>query len=112
MRSSWVKIQRNFETIQLLSNCVRYFVGYKAATAGAKHQEAVNHLEKKLKKEPELDLEETIELAITTLSNVLSLDFKPADLEIAIVHKDDVKFKVLTENEIEAHLTRIIERAD
>lgn len=39
-----------------------YYMGYKATTAGAKHQEALNHLEKKLKKDPELNQEETIEV--------------------------------------------------
>ncbi|RUP45071.1 nucleophile aminohydrolase, partial [Jimgerdemannia flammicorona] len=38
-----------------------YYVGYKATAAGAKQQEALNHLEKKLKKEPQLDEEETVE---------------------------------------------------
>ena len=39
-----------------------YFVGYKATAAGAKQQEALNHLEKKLKKNPELNMEDTIEV--------------------------------------------------
>lgn len=39
-----------------------YFVGYKATSAGAKQQEALNHLEKKLKKNPELNMEDTIEV--------------------------------------------------
>ncbi|KAK6095112.1 Proteasome subunit YC7alpha/Y8 (protease yscE subunit 7) [Batrachochytrium dendrobatidis] len=89
-----------------------YFVGYKATTAGAKHQEALNHLEKKFKKELVLNHEDTIELAITTLSNVLSLDLKPQDIEVAIVTEEDPRFKILNEVDIEAHLTRIVERAD
>nr|KAJ3422679.1 Proteasome subunit alpha type-6 [Polyrhizophydium stewartii] len=89
-----------------------YYTGYKATSAGAKHQEALNFLEKKLKKEPELSEEEAIELAITTLSNVLSLDFKPTDIEIGIATQSDQRFRVLSEAEIEAHLTRIVERAD
>ncbi|RKO92066.1 nucleophile aminohydrolase [Blyttiomyces helicus] len=89
-----------------------YYVGYKATTAGAKHQEALNHLEKKLKKEPSLDTEETVEMAITTLSTILSIDFKPADIEIGIVTAKDPKFRTLTVSEIEEHLTRIVERAD
>ncbi|KAJ3412387.1 Proteasome subunit alpha type-6 [Chytridiales sp. JEL 0842] len=87
-----------------------YYVGYKATASGAKHQEAQNHFEKKLKKDPKMNTEETVELAITTLSTVLSIDFKPADLEIGIVTKENPTFRVLTAGEIEEHLTRIVER--
>ncbi|KAI9202659.1 nucleophile aminohydrolase [Polychytrium aggregatum] len=89
-----------------------YYVGYKATSAGAKHQEALNHLEKKLRKDPELSFEETIELAITTLSTTLSIDFKPADIEVGIVTADETNFRALSEDEIEAHLTRIVENSD
>ncbi|KAJ3285557.1 N-terminal nucleophile aminohydrolase [Rhizoclosmatium globosum] len=87
-----------------------YYAGYKATSAGAKGQEAINHLEKKLKKDPSLSIEDTVEMAITTLSTVLSIDFKPADLEIAIVTKDDPEFRQLTVSDIEQHITRIVER--
>ncbi|KAJ3097929.1 Proteasome subunit YC7alpha/Y8 (protease yscE subunit 7) [Phlyctochytrium planicorne] len=87
-----------------------YFVGYKATSAGVKHQEAVIQLEKKLKKNPELSNEEAIELAITTLSSVLSIDFKSTDVELGIVTRDDPIFRTLTAQEIDAHLTRIVER--
>jgi 20S proteasome subunit alpha 1 len=39
-----------------------YYVGYRATAAGAKQQEALNHLEKKLKKDPVLNFEETVEV--------------------------------------------------
>ncbi|KAI8826877.1 nucleophile aminohydrolase [Fimicolochytrium jonesii] len=89
-----------------------YFVGYYATSAGSKHQEALNHLEKKLKKRPELNEEDTVELAINTLSNVLSLDLKPADLEIGIVTAANPRFVQLTTEQIDEHLTRIVEKAD
>lgn len=41
-----------------------YYVGYKATSAGAKQQESLNYLEKKLKKNPELNMEDTIEVLL------------------------------------------------
>ena len=49
-------------------------------------------------------------MAIGALSNVLSMDFKPTDVEIAIATVDG--FKILTTDEIEVYLTRMIEMAD
>ncbi|KAI9016789.1 nucleophile aminohydrolase [Hyaloraphidium curvatum] len=87
-----------------------YYVGYKATAAGAKQQEALNHLEKKLKKEPSLSEEEAVELAITTLSTILSIDFKPGELEVGLVTKQDSKFRTLSTEEIDVYLARISER--
>lgn len=39
-----------------------YYVGYKATAAGAKQQEALNHLEKKLKKDPQLSVDDVVEV--------------------------------------------------
>ncbi|RKP23512.1 nucleophile aminohydrolase, partial [Syncephalis pseudoplumigaleata] len=87
-----------------------YYVGYKATGAGAKQQEVISHLEKKLKRDPELNFEETIELAINTLASVLSADFKATDVELAYVTADDRQFRVMSTEEIERHLQRITER--
>merc|ERR1712169_126504 len=59
--------------------------------------------------------EEVVELAITTLSTVLSVDFKKGELEIGIVggpRKDgkegtDPGFRALTEEEIDERLQAI-----
>nr|CAG8583957.1 12334_t:CDS:2 [Entrophospora candida] len=87
-----------------------YYVGYKATAAGAKQQESLNHLEKKLKKDPKLNYEETIELAITTLSTVLSADFKSTEIEVGVVTKDNKEFRTLSVDEIDSHLQRIVEK--
>ncbi|KAJ3303497.1 Mitochondrial porin [Kappamyces sp. JEL0829] len=49
-------------------------------------------------------------MAITALSSVLSLDFKPQDIELGIVTKDQPRFRRMAESEIEAHLNRIVEK--
>ncbi|CAD6223043.1 GSCOCG00005365001-RA-CDS [Cotesia congregata] len=65
---------------------------------------------KKLKKKQNYNHDETIQLAITCLSTVLSVDFKPSEIEVGVVSKDNPKFRVLTEQEIDKHLTAIAEK--
>jgi 20S proteasome subunit alpha 1 len=87
-----------------------YYLGYKATSAGAKMTEANNLLEKTLKKNPNWTFKETVAEAITALGSVLSMDFKPNELEIGVVTADNPTFRLLTEEEIDAHLTAIAER--
>lgn len=97
-----------------------YYVGYKATASGPKAQEAMNHLEKKLKNKQcaEGNWEEVVELAITTLSTVLSVDFKKGEIEIGIVggprtdgkEGTDTQFRSLMEEEIDERLNSIAEK--
>lgn len=97
-----------------------YYVGYKATASGPKAQEALNFLEKKLKNKEHAEgsWDEVVELAISTLSTVLSVDFKKGELEIGIVggpRKDGKKgtekaFRPLTEEEIDERLQAIAEK--
>ena len=97
-----------------------YYVGYKATASGPKQQEALNHLEKKLKNKDCApgNWEEVVELGISTLSTVLSVDFKKGELEVGIVggpkvgEKDGSEpgFRALTEDEIEERLQAISEK--
>jgi 20S proteasome subunit alpha 1 len=86
-----------------------YYTGYRATTAGNKHQDGINYLEKKLKKNPALNFDDSVELAVLTLSNTLSLDFKPADIEIGYVTAGS-HFVKMSIDDIEAHLSRIAEK--
>uniref|UniRef100_A0A182VQG5 Proteasome subunit alpha type n=1 Tax=Anopheles minimus TaxID=112268 RepID=A0A182VQG5_9DIPT len=87
-----------------------YYCGYHAISVGVKQTEANSYLEKKLKRKADFGEEETIQLAITCLSTVLAVDFKPTEIEIGIVSKEKPEFRTLTEDEIEVHLTAIAEK--
>lgn len=107
-----------------------YFVGFHAASAGQKQQEAMNHLEKKWKKLDSgrgaddavkagktLGRAEVIEIAIEAISTVHATDFKPGEVEIGIVSdsedenvKTRGKWRVMDEAEIEEHLLAYAEK--
>ena len=97
-----------------------YYVGYKATASGPKQQEALNHLEKKLKNKDfaEGNWEDVVDLGISTLSTVLSVDFKKGELEVGIVggpksgdaEGSESEFRALTEEEIEERLQAISEK--
>ncbi|EDW01186.1 proteasome subunit alpha type-6 [Drosophila grimshawi] len=85
-----------------------YYCGFRACSVGAKMIEANSYLEKKYKNN--LSEEKAIQLAITCLSSVLAVDFKPNGIEIGVVSKSNPQFRILDEKEIEEHLTKIAEK--
>lgn len=87
-----------------------HYVGYKATAAGVKESEAVSFLEKKLKNNPELSYEETVQTAVSALQSVLQEDFKATEIEVGVVTKESPAFRTLSTEEIDEHLTAISER--
>jgi len=86
-----------------------FSLGYSAIAAGAKEQEAINHLERLQKKEKdsEISTDAAIQKAIITLQNVVGSDFKNNEIEIGIATDEKPRFKKLTKDEIETHLNVI-----
>jgi len=89
-----------------------HYAGYKATAAGLKGQEAINFLEKRLKKSPiaMMSEEDTIETALSCLVSVLSQSLKPDTIEIGIITRDQPSFRCLTVEEIDRHITIMMER--
>jgi len=97
-----------------------YYVGYKATSAGAKEQEANNFLEKRFKPpagsnvavDPKLSHDDTVQLALACLQNVLGADLKANDIEACVVRHDNLAFTRLSADELETQLTALAERDD
>ena len=90
-----------------------YFVGMRAAGAGAKEQEVLNYFEKHYKPDAAPAAGAGVaELAVAALQSVLGEDFAPGDFEVGVVMKDAPSLRVLTADEKEEMLEAIAERDD
>lgn len=89
-----------------------HFVSFKACAAGQKEQEANNLLEKKIKSDSKFSIDEVVQTALVTLQTVIGSDLKSTDVEVAVVSKANPKFTLLTDEQVEAHLTAISDRDD
>lgn len=91
-----------------------FYLGFKATSSGQKEQEANNFLEKRYKNDlnPALSYDDTVQLALACLQNVLGSDLKASDVEACVVRSEALKFTRLTNDEVEAQLTALAERDD
>lgn len=82
---------------------------FRGCASGEKEQEAFNNLEKK-KIDETLNEQQVIVTALDCLQTITSSEFKPIDIEIAVVSKDNHVFRTLTLEEIERYLTLASEK--
>lgn len=87
-----------------------FYCGFRACSAGSKQIESNNYLEKKIKKNSMMSEQEVVQTAIAALSHVLAADFKPSEIEIGIVTKENPAFRILTEAEVDRHLNILAEK--
>ncbi|BES91374.1 unnamed protein product [Nesidiocoris tenuis] len=87
-----------------------YYCSFRAISVGSKQVEANTYLEKKLKKNKTYTSDEVVQLAISCLSAILSVDLKPSELEVGVVTEEERKFTLLGEAELDRHLTAIAEK--
>lgn len=88
-------------------DCAGHFLPFFGTASGAKEQEAVNFLEKKVDEMKEYDAAQTVRTAIMCLGSVLGSDFRGNEIEVGMIEDKAGTFKTLTEEEIEGHLNAI-----
>ena len=93
-------------------DCAGHYLPFFATATGSKEQEAVNFLEKRVDEMNNYDVNQTVRAAIVCLGTVLGSDFRGSELEVALVHGEQGRFRVLAEEEIEQHLNAIADDAD
>jgi len=92
-----------------------HYVGYVATGTGAKATDVMNHLEKILKKAEQKgylgeSVNETLEMGVNCLAQVLGQEFKAGELEIGLVSVGQPGFTCLTTEQIDSLLTSIAEK--
>lgn len=93
-------------------DCAGHFLPFFGTASGAKEQEAINFLEKRVDDMKGYDFDTTIKTAIMCLGSVLGSDFRGNEIEVGVVGADkngekSATFRVLTEDEIEGYLNAI-----
>ena len=83
-------------------------MGFKALATGSKEQEATTQLERDFRKnDGQWNSKQALEVAIKTLSTVVSSDFKASEIEVAVSSVGQPLFRKLTEQEIDTVLNEM-----
>ncbi|PJF16857.1 Proteasome subunit alpha type [Paramicrosporidium saccamoebae] len=93
-----------------------FYIGYAATSAGPKATEVTNAMEKKVTAKDANglayfgnSLEETVEISIATLAQVVGQEFKSTDIEIGVVSLNQPRFRALSISEIDTILNKLAE---
>ena len=84
------------------------FFSYHAIATGARDNDAMNYFEKVVDELSGYDSERSVQQALKCLQRVLSAELKASELEIAFVD-EAMQFRLLSEEEIDGHLTAVSE---
>lgn len=85
-----------------------YYYGYKGVASGVKEQDAINYLEKEMKKNGwDLSQDDAVKLAITAMQTVIGQEFKSNDIEIGVASVTNPKFVKLNAEQIEFYLNEV-----
>mmetsp|Transcript_22456 Transcript_22456/g.32860 ORF Transcript_22456/g.32860 Transcript_22456/m.32860 type:complete len:247 (-) Transcript_22456:243-983(-) len=88
-------------------DCAGHYLPFFGTASGAKEQEGVNFLEKKVDDMKEYGADDTVRTAIMCLGSVLGSDFRGSEIEVGMIEGTNGTFKTLSEGEIDAHLNAI-----
>jgi len=67
-------------------------------------------LEKALKAQPTMTDKEVVEVALNCFCTVMAQEYKPSEVEVAIVTKENPVFRILTEKEIDSHMVALSDK--
>ena len=83
-------------------------VGYRAVACGVKEVEAMSALEKKI---TEMDGENQVgEFVVSTLQTVVGVDFEAKEVQVAVITRENTKFRLMDEGQVDEILKAVAEK--
>jgi 20S proteasome subunit alpha 1 len=85
-----------------------YSAGYRAVAAGVKEIEGMSALEKKVR--PLETEKENEEFVVSVLQTVVGVDFEPKDIEVAVITRANLKYRILADDDVDQILKAVAEK--